>query len=169
MKPPLKKNKNVFAIGKEVLAILLLSVLSLSCSSKEANSREKSERTVLLNAVEEFNAAFAQGNIGRLEELITANYQHTNGSSRAIGKEDWLAYLSKRQKTLKDGTLKVHAYSMDQVGAEIFGATAIVTARVQVDRTQNGLREQSKFRITTLWVKESGTWKRAGFHDGRIE
>ena len=120
------------------------------------------------NCPHQTNTAFQTGDVATLEAMITASYQHTNGSSKAIGKEAWLNYLRKRKKAIDSGELEVLGYEMSELGIEFYGATAIVTAKVSVkNKTEDGTVNNA-YRVTNIWINESGVWKRAGFHDGKI-
>ncbi|MEO1484702.1 MAG: nuclear transport factor 2 family protein [Bacteroidota bacterium] len=150
---------------KPFLTIVLLVTLGLSgCQHKgEPNQKE------LLWTIEKFNKAFAQGDLATLDSLTTANYLHTNSNSKVIGKADWFNYLKKRSTSLESGEITVLRYELDQTKIEYHGASAIVTGRVTVVVRDSLGTKENQYRITNLWVYEDGIWKRAGFHDGKIQ
>lgn len=152
-----------------LLTLLLLFGLS-NCAKHE--SQEKKPEVIkeeLLKTIQEFNKAFQNGNVNVLGSMITENYLHTNGSSKSITKKDWLNYLRKREKEIESGTLEVISYEMDEVKIEFYDNAAIVTGRVRVSNKRNEEVQKNEYRITNIWVNKSGNWKRAGFHDGKIE
>ncbi len=151
---------------KPILLSFLL-VLILSCSEKKPEKAE--QESTLKSSIENFNQAFATADIEKLEGLITEDYQHTNGTSQAIGRSSWLSYLGKRKKALESGELVVHSYDMDELQIQQLGGSAIATAKVTVSQTRDSVKEERAYRVTTVWVLEDGTWKRAGFHDGAIQ
>ena len=55
------------------------------------NDEEPNKKALLL-AIEKFNTAFAQGDLSTLDSMTTANYLHTNSSSKVIGKTDRFNY-----------------------------------------------------------------------------
>ena len=57
---------------------------------------------------------------------------------------------------------------MDQTTIQFYESTAIVTARIIVTSYKLEEQQENEYRITNIWVKENGDWKRAGFHDGKI-
>ncbi len=101
--------------------------------------------------------------------MITDNYKHTNGNSKVIDKTAWVAYLKKRKHNIISGALTVTSYKMDQMKVTLHNNTAIVTGRIQVSETQSGEHREKSFRVTHVWVNEVGNWKRAGFHDTKIQ
>jgi len=73
--------------------------------------RDKKE---LLTAIQIFNTAFAEGDLKTIERLLTGNYQHTNGTSKSIGKKAWLNYFKKRKQDIDTGVLVIKQYEMDE-------------------------------------------------------
>ena len=136
--------------------------LLLGCST--ASKEEE-----LLTAIEQFNDAFSSGDVNTLESMITENYLHSNGSSKAIRKENWLNYLRKREADIRQGKLEVLDYQFDEVAIEKYNDAAFVTGRVTSTTRRGSETVTSQYRITHLWIYESGNWKRAGFHDGKIK
>ncbi|NAS11362.1 nuclear transport factor 2 family protein [Poritiphilus flavus] len=151
---------------KAVLLSFLL-VLIFACSGKSPDKTANED--TLKTSIENFNQAFASADIEKLEGLITEEYQHTNGNSPAIGKSSWLSYLVKRKSAIESGELVVHDYRMEELKIQQLGGSAIATAKVLVSQTRDSVSEERAFRVTTVWVLEEGTWKRAGFHDGAIQ
>ncbi|MEL6975980.1 MAG: nuclear transport factor 2 family protein, partial [Bacteroidota bacterium] len=89
----------------------------------------KPNQKALLTAIEKFNTAFARGDLATLDSMTTANYLHTNSSSKVIGKTDWFNYLEKRSANLESGEITVLRYQLDQTKIEYYGASAIVTGK----------------------------------------
>nr|WP_298794055.1 nuclear transport factor 2 family protein [uncultured Allomuricauda sp.] len=146
------------------LIIIVLGLCLANCQTKRSSEPEK-----LAISIEKFNTAFAEGNLEVLYAMTTENYLHTNSSSRVIGKTDWFNYLKKRNKDLKSGAIEVLEYQLDETKIEHHDNTAIVTGKVRVVIQDSTGTKISQYRITNIWVYEDGTWKRAGFHDGRME
>ncbi|WP_431124582.1 nuclear transport factor 2 family protein [Flagellimonas flava] len=154
---------------KSILFVLALG-LFLNCSPKP-KSEETSEasKEKLLVALQKFNTAFQHGDIQTLDSMITDSYVHTNGTSQAIHKSNWLGYLEKRNERLTSGELEVLHYEMDDLGFVHYRDFTIVTGRVLVTNRISQDTIENQYRVTHLWVNENGNWKRAGFHDGKIK
>lgn len=137
-----------------------------SCQEKQ-NTNASNES--LLKAIENFNQAFQVSDINTLESMITDNYIHSNGNSKAIGKEVWLNYLKKRNADIEAGILKVTNYKMAETEIERYNDSAILTAKISIESTRNNEVQTNEYRVTNIWVYQNGQWKRAGFHDGKIK
>ena len=149
------------------LTFLLVFIVFQSCNTEhKLNSSE--EEKILLKRVEEFNFAFKECDIEQLETLITENYLHTNGNSRSIKRNTWLEYLEKRKLEINNGNLVVNTYDMKEIEIELYDDMAIIIGKIVTSSTKSAEYQENEYRITNIWVKEDGNWKRAGFHDGKI-
>lgn len=141
---------------------------STACEN-QSQKLEAEQKEELITAIDRFNLAFANSEISVLESMVTNNYSHTNGTYEAIDKESWFQYLNKRDKEIEAGILTINSYEMKQLKVEFHDNTAIATAKVITSITKNGELSKNEYRVTNTWVYENGAWKRAGFHDGKIQ
>ncbi len=141
---------------------------STACEN-QSQKLEAEQKEELITAIDRFNLAFANSEISVLESMVTNNYSHTNGTYEAIDKESWFQYLNKRDKEIEAGILTINSYEMKQLKVEFHDNTAIATAKVITSITKNGELSKNEYRVTNIWVYENGAWKRAGFHDGKIQ
>ncbi len=148
---------------KRSLFLLVITTV-ISCTKKEVANSEN-----LIQAIQNFNTAFENGDVDKLDKMITNNYIHTNGSWKAFGKEDWLGYMSKRRTRLDSGELRIGKYQMNDLNIEMYGTAAVVTGKITIEGIENGESFSRDIRISNFWVFRNGRWKRAGFHDTRIE
>ncbi|MEL6143324.1 MAG: hypothetical protein AAFU67_17105, partial [Bacteroidota bacterium] len=58
---------------------------------------------------------------------------------------------------------------MEEMKISMHVNSAILTAVVLVDSSKGGESFKNKYRVTNFWIFEEGSWRRAGFHDGKIE
>lgn len=151
------------------LLFLILFIVVHSCKTETSHNLDSSDEEKLKERIEELNLAFKECDIQQLKSLITKNYLHTNGNSRVIRREKWIAYLEKRNLEINSGNLVVNTYDMKEVDIEIYDDMAIVTGKIATSFIKSGEHQEIEHRITNIWVKEEGKWKRAGFHDGRIK
>lgn len=146
--------------------IFILFITACGNKSQKPIEEQKEE---LITAIDRFNSAFANSEIPILESMVTNNYSHTNGTYEAIDKESWFQYLNKRDKEIEAGILTINGYEMKQLKVEFHNNIAITTAKVITSITKNGELSKNEYRVTNIWVYENGAWKRAGFHDGKIQ
>lgn len=149
--------------------ILLALVASFCADTGLADKTSGNAPQELLETIAAFNEAFQQGNVVALDSLTTEQYWHTNGNSKAIGKKDWFAYLDKREKEITSGNLEVINYQMTEREIRVYGDMAIVTGKIEVTQKARGEIQKNAYRVTNIWIHLDGSWKRAGFHDGKIE
>ena len=152
-----------------ILPFILFFTLSCTQKRKTTTGEIKIPKNELRGALDAFNTAFANGDLVVLDSLTTENYLHTNGSSKAIAKTDWFNYLRKRNQQLTSDNLEILDYSLDEQKIEFHGTTAIVTGKVRVGIKDSLGIKQTQYRITNVLVFDEGQWKRAGFHDGKIQ
>ncbi|GAA4276176.1 nuclear transport factor 2 family protein [Aquimarina mytili] len=150
-------------------SIRVVSLIFVSLFTITSIVAQHTEENTLWKKIQEFNLAFKQGNVEILSAMITENYMHTNSTSKPIDKNTWISYLSKRKKEIESGNLVVHSYEMKEREMQLYDDMAIVSAKISTSSTSNGNRTQNEYRVTNIWIKEENTWKRAGFHDGKIK
>lgn len=158
----------MYFLKKLLIAFLVFQYFG--CSDSKSDKQEfQNDKERLLSTLEDFNTAFQQGDVAALHSMVTENYVHTNGSSKAIGKTTWFNYLDKRATAIASGKLKVIDYKMEDIAIQFHGAIALVTGKVLVTTMEKEELTKNAYRITNIWVNENGQWKRAGFHDGKIQ
>ena len=146
------------------LPLLLLALFG--CVPAATNEEE--ELALLNETLSLFNQAFRDGNLAVLDSLTTDNYTHTNSSGKAFPKASWFSYLEKRSAQLASGELVMTRYELQEKEVKLHGSSAIITGKILTAGTNKGEPFERALRISNFWVKENGTWKRAGFHDTRI-
>lgn len=142
----------------------LILLIFISCSVPNINQKIELEK-----AIERFNTAFAESQTEILESMLTENYRHTNSSNKAIDKQSWLSYISRRNRKIINGELQVLEYSMDDLEIQMHGSSAHITGRITTKTSKIGIISENQYRVTHLWILENDQWKRAGFHDAKIK
>lgn len=150
---------------KRLFSLSLLVAL-FSCGPTEINQEE--ELALLNETLSLFNQAFRDGDLTVLDSLTTDDYTHTNSSGKAFPKQSWFNYLEKRSAQLTSGDLVMTRYELQEKEVKLYGTSAIITGKVLTAGTNKGEPFERELRISNFWVKENDTWKRAGFHDTRI-
>ncbi|MCP4460685.1 MAG: nuclear transport factor 2 family protein [Cytophagales bacterium] len=148
----------------------VIPIVFLGCiGGNLQNAASTNEEEVLLARINEFNLAFKSCDIELLKSMISENYQHTNGNSKSITKEAWFDYLEKRKLNIESSELTMTSYEMTEVEMEVYDDMAIITGKISTSSVKLGEEQENEYRITNVWIKEAGSWKRAGFHDGKIK
>lgn len=155
-------------------AILFLMIIYMAyhpgMAQDSPTDQEVEEKTVsLLRSIENFNLYFEKADAEKLNEMLTERYMHTNGSSKPYTKEIWLNYIRSRKTKLEASELVMNDYGMKDISISFYDQVALVNGVVYSKGMEKDEPFDKKFRVTHLWVLESGQWKRAGFHDGIID
>ncbi len=154
----------------KTLFLLFLSLHIWSCSDVvKSKQNSTDDKKMLLEIIDNFNSAFKEGDANKLASMIAESYLHTNSNSKPIDKKTWVDFIKKREEEIKKGDLIVHSYEMNETEVQLYEKTAIITAKIIVSSTRNGERKENEYRVTNIWIKENGTWKRSGFHDAKIK
>ena len=72
-------------------------------------------------------------------------------------------------QALKDGTVKYTAIDVSEENVRMYGNTGIYNGRGNVKMTINGQPLTADVRVTIVWIKQNGHWKRVSFQATRVE
>lgn len=145
-------------------------LLCFACKAPEQKQPSQEElKAELREAIDFFNRAFAEADTSKLKSMLTEDYQHSNSYYEAIGKDTWLDYVGQRKADLDSGEMELLNYALDQERIQVIGNTGILSGRISVESRLGSDTTKAAYRITNVWIREEGKWKRAAFHDGRIK
>lgn len=116
-------------------------------------------RAALDQAVTNFGAAWAHGDLAALEMMLSPTYSHTDAAGDFHSRATWLGYAGKRA-----GRKTVLAFR--DVRTRIIGDIAIITGIN--DLRGPGIRNPTDqvdltLRFTQLWLWTDGRWLREAF------
>ena len=156
------------------LFLFLLLLTACQPQAKKASPAQEGQLPTideagLMEALKTFNEAFSRYEVEVLKEMTTPDYRHTNGSSPAIDKEEWLSYLRSQRELMDAGKLRLDRYEMTEVQMYPLPYSAVINGKVELAGERDGEAFDREIRVSHFWVKTDGQWKRAGFHDTRIE
>ena len=72
-------------------------------------------------------------------------------------------------QALKDGTVKYSAIDVTEENVRMYGNTGIYNGRGNVKMTINGQPLTADVRVTIVWVKQNGQWKRVSFQATQVQ
>jgi ketosteroid isomerase-like protein len=70
---------------------------------------------------------------------------------------------------IKDGTVKYSAIDVTEEKVRMYGNTGIYNGRGNVKMTINGQPLAADVRVTIVWVKQDGQWKRVSFQASQVQ
>jgi len=146
------------------LVCLYMVLVPFSVSAQDSD-REQEVRS----AFSRFSAAFQSADIATLDNLLTENYRHVNGSSgNVINKDQWLAWLASRGAEIQNGDFSYEDYEVEDLQVELYGDMAVVIGVARANGVRNGEPFTMALAFTNVWVKQNGDWRRAAFHDSSL-
>jgi ketosteroid isomerase-like protein len=144
------------------LLVLLASLLSPA-------EPDSLRRLQLERALGAFSAAFLRADAEALDTLLTDDYLHINGGTGGVlDKERWLEYIRTRRAEIASGRLRVDRYESSAVMIRWHGDAAVVSSQVVSDGSRDGKPFATRLRVSQVWVRSDGQWRRAAFHDSPL-
>jgi ketosteroid isomerase-like protein len=127
-------------------------------------------RLALERALGAFSAAFLRADENALDTLLTDDYVHTNGGNGSVlDKARWLEYIRTRRAEVASGRLRVDRYESTQATIRWHGNAAVVTSQVVSEGSRDGQPFATRLRVTQVWIRLGGQWRRAAFHDSPLD
>jgi ketosteroid isomerase-like protein len=139
---------------------LFIAALTLVLSASVFAQAGGTEQ-MILDLEKQARAAAVRGDASFLEGHATDDYMATNPRGAVRSRADAIA-------DLKSGALKYTGLDADDLRVRVYGDTAIVTGHSSVKGTLNGEDISGDYRVTRVWVKQSGQWKLAAFQSTRV-
>jgi ketosteroid isomerase-like protein len=125
-------------------------------------------RQQIEDAVARFSKAFVEADVSTLDALLSEDYVHTNSTGSVLNKRQWLEYIKTRRADLEAGRLVIESYENTDLRIRVHAESAIVTGSNVAKGKREGKPFVTELRFTHLWIRQSGQWKRAAFHDSPL-
>jgi len=141
----------------------LIFTLSLGSAawSQEKKAGGGTEKAVV-GLEQQIRRAVIKGDTSILERYLADDYV-------GIGPNGDAADKSKTIQELKDGTVKYSAIDVTEENVRMYGDTGIYNGRGDVKLTINGQPQTADVRVTIVWLKQNGQWKRVSFQATRVQ
>jgi ketosteroid isomerase-like protein len=145
--------------------VLLLACLVLLCTTQAHALFPRHDKNALHKQIEalemEWRQAQLDNNVSVIDHLLADDYVGISANGTIETKQQVLAMR-------KAGTVHFTQLDLNDVKIRIFGDTAVVTSRADLQGT-NGERDISgKYRYTRVYNRRLGQWKIVSFEASRI-
>ena len=113
----------------------------------------------LEQAVHRFGEAWACGDVGTLDALLSPTYTHVDAYGDFHDRASWLAYAGQRAG-------RATKIAFREVATRLIGKVAVITGVNNVEAIgdpQAGARQDLVLRFTQVWVRREGRWLREVF------
>jgi hypothetical protein len=111
---------------------------------------------------EQVRMAVIKGDTSVLEQYLADDFVGIGPNGIADGKAHTI-------QALKDGTVKYSAIDVSEENVRMYGNTGIYNGRGNVKMTINGQPITADVRVTIVWVKQNGQWKRVSFQATQVQ
>jgi ketosteroid isomerase-like protein len=141
----------------------LIFTLSLGSAawSQEKKTGGGTEKAIV-GLEQQIRRAVIKGDTSILERYLADDFV-------GIGPNGDAADKSKTIQELKDGTVKYSAIDVTEENVRMYGDTGIYNGRGDVKLTINGQPQTADVRVTIVWLKQNGQWKRVSFQATRVQ
>jgi ketosteroid isomerase-like protein len=129
--------------------------------SQEKKTGGGTEKTIV-GLEQQIRRAVIKGDTSILEQYLADDFV-------GIGPNGDAADKSKTIQELKDGTVKYSAIDVTEENVRMYGDTGIYNGRGDVKLTINGQPQAADVRVTIVWLKQNGQWKRVSFQATRVQ
>ena len=138
-------------------AILLLAAISGLFQSPTAISKNGFDLKELYRLEEVWNTAHLRGDADALDKLWANDLIVTIAAMPVMKKSDALAMV-------KSNRMPFTRYETSELNVKRFGESALVTGRLQRERSINGKQMADDWRFTKVYVMSQGRWHVIAWH-----
>ena len=102
-------------------------------------------------------AAELRGDAARLDALLADDFACVEARGRLVERAEWI-------ERIEAGRLRWHRFGWTAETIRVFGESAVVVGRHEVEGTHAGWRVDDRCRGTQVWVDGDGGWRLAALH-----
>jgi len=116
----------------------------------------------IIEAEEKLRLAMLHSDVKALDRMLSSKLIFTDHLGHLVGKEEDLAGH-------KSGALKLNSLSASEQQILLTGNVAIVSVKMQLSGSYNGMPTNGIFRFTRVWLQsQEGTWQVIAAHSGIV-
>jgi ketosteroid isomerase-like protein len=124
------------------------------------------------------DSAGAEQQVKQLEQQIRSQVvkgdtsglqQYLTDDSVIIGADGTMSNKNQSIADIRTGKVKYSSIDVKEERVRTYGDTAIFNGLATVKLTIDGQDRSGDYRVTIVWVKQNGQWKRASFQATRVQ
>jgi ketosteroid isomerase-like protein len=123
--------------------------------------REDKLHREIENLEAEWRTALIQNDVATVNRLLADDYLGINPNGTLETKADALAQQ-------RSGTVKISSIEPENLKVRVYGDTAVVTSRVQVEGHEGDRDISGLYHYTRVYSRRDGEWKVVSFEASRI-
>jgi ketosteroid isomerase-like protein len=148
---------------KRAVAIAFLSMcivapaLAQKTGAVRATKKANPEQQVK-QLEQQLRSEVIKGDTSGMERLEVDTFVNILGSGMMADKNQSI-------QMLKDGSVKITAIDVKEERVRVYGNTAILNGLANIKMTVNGQDHSGDYRVTIVWAKLNGQWKRLSLQE----
>jgi hypothetical protein len=143
-------------VAVTTLLLVLAGVSALAKDSKGATNNETGVSQQIKQMEQQLRSEVVKGNTASMGRFEADNYVSVVGSGLMMDKNQSI-------KAIEDGSVKYSAIDVKEEMVRTYGNTAIYNGLASTKLTVNGDDKSGDYRVTIVWAKLNGEWKRVSF------
>ena len=140
-----------------LLALALIANPSLFGEETKAVNPDESNIEAIAERENKYTDGLLKRNFEELASVFADTYVNTSPSGQLRSKAEFLA-------ALKADTSRISEIKESEKQTQLYGDTAVVTVKFEVQGTDQGEAFEFKGRATDIWVKQNGQWVCVAVH-----
>jgi ketosteroid isomerase-like protein len=140
---------------RRIRLVALIVMSGIPCTV--ALARQTNETAAITRLEQLWDEAHLRGDAAALEQLWADDLEVVVPRMAPMSKGESLAFA-------RSGRMTFQRYKSSDIRVRTYGDTAIVTGRLERQRTIAGRQLEDSWRYTKVYVRKDGTWKVVGFH-----
>jgi ketosteroid isomerase-like protein len=151
--------------AREFVVLLLAACLLYAIPAQAATipllHKEDRLRREIENLESQWRAAVVQNDVATINRLLADDYLGINPNGTLETKADALAQR-------RSGTVKISSIEPTSLKVRVYGDTAVVTSRVDVQGMEGDRDISGRYHYTRVYSRRDGEWKIVSFEASRI-
>ena len=146
-------------------AFMVVCISGLMFSQEDANTGAGDSAGVeqqVKQYEKQIRESVRKGDTSVLEQYLADDYLGVNQAGMVVDKNQTI-------QDIKSGKLKYSSITVKDERVRTYGDTAIRSVLVRAKLAYDGREESSDYRVTAVWAKQNGQWKRVSWQSTRVQ
>jgi ketosteroid isomerase-like protein len=147
------------------MAFFVACVTSLMLGQEDASTGAAGSAGVeqqVKQLEKEIRESVLKGDTSTLEQYLADDYLAVNQTGMVVDKNQTI-------QDIKTGRLKYSSITVKDERVRTYGDTAIRNVLVTAKLAYDGKNESGDYRVTAVWAKQDGQWKRVSWQSTRVQ
>jgi len=138
------------------ISLVLALFLAVGAGMSAQQSSHDADIAELQRLEKVWNEAHEQGDAAPLEQIWADDLEIAVPRMRVMTRSDAATFA-------RSGRMKFLSYRTSDIHVRVYGDAAVVTGRLQRERTLNGQSVSDDWRFTKTYIRQNGKWRVVNF------